>query len=779
MTDKKRFMLISLLVFLSLLHSQNFGIITGRIFDAKTKSPLGFANITIPGTNLGAESDSLGNFYVRRVPVGLRRVKAQFIGYIPQIKTDILVTTGKSAYVEIRLEEATYELEEAVFTVGYFPEEEKTQTSTVSLSAEEIRRFPGGFEDVVKTVSTLPGIAINSSGGRNDLLVRGGGPSENLFLINDIEVPNINHFSTQGSSSGSLSFVNLEFVDDVAFSTGGFSAEYGDKMSSTLALTIQNKDIRNFETKINLSATQYGINFKAPISNQGNLIFSARKSYLDLIFKAADLPFVPVYTDFNLFANYNLSPDDQLFILGLAAIDKIDRDQSNEENRVRNSVLLDNTQNIFIGGLNYRRLIRKGYLDFIISNNLYKYEFEQVDEEEVPYFTSNADENETNLKFNVYKSLTTRLGMKSGLSYKRIDTYNETLFADSIYDQNGNKIAAADLGILSDLKADNNSNKYAFYSDWDYLLNEYFDFKLGFRVDYYDFLNNKTSYSPRASIKFSYNPKISFKLSGGTYYQSPSTVWLTNKANRDLKPLRNDMGVLGLNYLFKDDLKFTLETYYKNYSDLPSGTVPGVNDYIVITNTGIGFGGREDNFQSFGYAGLNSEGKAYSYGADFSVQKKYSDTPFYGLSSISWSKTIVTPNNGKEYPGQYDQRFIFNLSGGYIFNDKWELAFKFRYFTGIPITPVYIPTENPENPGFVKNLPDEYLAKRLEEGHHLDVRVDRTFNFKASTLIVYLDIQNIYDFKVPQTPRYNFWEDKIEKYSSIGLLPTIGISYEF
>ena len=778
---KIKFSLIITLILIlnTALFAESVGVITGKVIDADKKSPLSYANVTVVGTKLGAETDSLGQFYISNVPVGTQRVKVEFIGYLTQTKTDILVTTGKVANVEIRVEESSFQLEEAVFTLGYFPEDEKTQTSTVSLSSEEIRRFPGGFEDVVKTVSTLPGISINTSGGRNDLLVRGGGPSENLFLINDIEVPNINHFSTQGNSSGSLSFVNLEFVDDVSFSTGGFSAEFGDKMSSTLALKIKDKTTKEFETKLNLSATQYGVNFKTPLLENGNLIFSARKSYLDIIFKASGLPFVPVYTDFNLFANYNLSPDDKLFVLGLMAIDEIDRDQSSEENRVKNSGLMDNTQNIFIGGVTYRRLIKGGYFDLVFSNNNYRYDFEQADKDEIPYFSSKSIENEFNLKLNHFTALSNKIGVKSGVSFKRVTTDYETVFADSIYDQNGNKIAAIDLGLDGDLISESSSNKYSIFTDWDYIINSSFDLKVGFRVDYYDFLNDKFSYSPRGSLKYRYNSNLFFKLSGGIYYQSPSTVWMANEANRDLKPLRNDMGVLGLNYLVTDDLKLNVESYVKNYSDLPSGTIEGVNDYIVITNTGIGFGGRDDNFQSFGYSELNSGGKAYSYGADISLQKKYSDTPYYGLTSLSYSKTIVTPNNKKEYPSQYDQRFIFNLSGGYIFNPKWEVAFKFRYFTGIPNTPVYIPTENSVNPGLVKNLPDEYLADRLDDGHHLDIRVDRTFNFEKSTLIAYIDIQNVYNYKIPEIPRFNFWENKIEKYSSIGVLPTIGLSYEF
>jgi len=203
-----------------------------------------------------------------------------------------------------------------------------------------------------------------------------------------------------------------------------------------------------------------------------------------------------------------------------------------------------------------------------------------------------------------------------------------------------------------------------------------------------------------------------------------------------------------------------------------------VNDYVVLTNTGISFGGREDDFQSFGYYRLAPRGKGRSTGAEFLVQKKFSNTPFYGLFSLAYNRTEFTAPDGRTYPGQYDQRVILNLSGGYIFSDRWEFSAKFRYFTGVPCTPVYRPSANPLRPGFIQNLPEEYLSARLKPGHQLDVRVDRIFNFKQVTLIVYADVQNVYNLKIPMPPTYNFWTDKITKSAEIGILPSIGISLE-
>ena len=515
-----------------------------------------------------------------------------------------------------------------------------------------------------------------------------------------------------------------------------------------------------------------------PIQNKGNLIFSARKSYLDLIFKAAGLPFVPVYTDFNVLANYDITEKDKLFILGLSAINNVDRDQSSLENRITNAGLLDNSQYQGISGLNYRRLLAHGYLDATLGLNLFRYRFKQLDENEAVWFTSNADEWETSLKLQHYRIISQTIGVRSGISVKSVRLNNTTVFADSIYDRSGNKLAVSTLTLPQVLESDTYSGKKAGFAEVDWSVHPKLDLNAGVRADYYDFIDHSWAVAPRISLKLRPDNLNSIRLSNGIYYQSPSYVWVSNPANKGLKPLRNIMSIFAWDRLLRNDLRMSLEMYYKKYDQLPTGTQPGVDDYIVITNTGTGFGGREDDFQSFGYFPLESTATGRAYGMELLFQKKFSEIPLYGLITFTWGKSEVTAGNGKTYPGQYDQRFITNISGGYIFNAKWEIAAKFRYFTGVPHTPVYRPSANPVNPGYINNLPDEYLAARTNPGHHLDIRVDRYFNFQTWTLIVYMDIQNIYNFKIPQKPTYDFWNDSIETSSSIGILPSIGISLE-
>lgn len=775
----KKFWFIFIILSFSVVFAQNTGKLIGKVIDKNTKEVLPGANVLLMGTSIGASADVDGNYEIDKIPVGTYIVRISYVGYNALSITDVVIRTGRPYTLDAQLESQFVETNEVVVTSGLFSSEQLLVPSVISLRKEEIRRFPGGFEDVVRTVSTLPGVAVNNTGGRNDLLVRGGGPSENLYVINNIEIPNINHFGSQGLSSGSLSFVNLDFVENVSFSTGGFGARYGDKMSSVLTLDMDKGRSDRFGAKALVSATQFGLNLEGPISKGSNFIFSARKSYLDLIFKAAGLAFIPIYTDFNFIFNYDIDKNYRLFVMNLTALDNVDRNLSTEENKIKNENLLDNTQYQNITGINLRRIHSNGYADLTLNMNLYKFDFSQIDRNDFEYFKSNAKEYEYAIKGQRFWNLSKSANLLAGFYFKTKQNNNNTFFADSIYNSSGKKIAIQDIGLKSDLYSNIWTRKFAFFTEAELNITKDLFINAGLRSDIYSALNESFYIAPRISVQYKLNEKNSLKLNFGIYYQSPAEVWLINPFNKDLKALQNNMFIAGWDYLISDDLRLTVETYYKDYKNLPAGNIPGVSDHLVITNTGGNFGGRSDDFQSFGYFELESNGKGNSYGFEVNLQKKYSDIPLYGQISFSFGKSELTAPNGKVYPNQFDQRFIFNLSAGYKFNEKWEVSGKFRYFTGVPYTPIYRPTENPINPGFIKNEPLEYLKNRLDAGHHLDIRVDRYFNFQSWTLTVYLDIQNAYNFKIPQKPNYDFFENTVKTAASLGILPSIGISAEF
>ncbi len=752
------------------------GKIQGQVLNSKTLEPIVGANVLVLDTNRGSATDLAGAFTIANLPVGSYRLRFSHIGYEALLRTEVIVTSGRTTFVNVKMLESFIVKPEVVASSGYFTEALTSPASSTQLLSEEIRRFPGGFEDIVRTVSTLPGVAVVSEGGRNDLLVRGGGPSENLYLINNIEVPNINHFGTQGSSSGALSFVNLDFVENVEFTAGGFDARYGDKMSSVLALDIRPGQKESLGGEATVSATQYGLSLEGPLARNGDFLFSARKSYLDLIFKAANLPFVPVYTDFNFFANYNPTARDRLSFIALAALDRVDRDQGTLENRVTNAGILDNTQNQLVTGVNYRHVASRGFFEITLHLNRNEYRFSQLDESQREYFNSRANEMETGLKLATYVNLSQSSGFYAGASTKVISNDNVTAFADTIYDRSGRRLPASSLGLPQFNSVNASTLKHSAYFSWEQQLAPQLDLGLGIRVDYFQFLQKSFYPALRFALGFRPSEAWKIKMNAGRYYQSPSYVWTVNPANRALRALRNDMGIFGIDYLLREDLNLSFEAYAKIYEDLPTGIVPEKTDYLVLTNTGVGFGGREDDFQSFGYSTLVSRARGRAWGFEALLQKRFATVPCYGQIAVSYAKSEYQAGDGRTYAGAFDQRWIINLSGGYKFNAAWEISTKWRYFTGAPYTPVYLPAENG---GQIQNLPDEYLTRRLRAGHHLDLRVDRRFNFSGWAMIVFLDIQNVYNYKTPRRPSYDFWKNTIADRNDLGILPSLGISAEF
>jgi hypothetical protein len=750
------------------------GRITGRVTDARTGQPLDDANVSVERLKLGAVTNLEGRYQIEGLPPGTYALTFSHLGYQTATQAEVVVSTSMPAMADQELIPAPYARVAVVIKPGLFAQQLAAPPSTTTLNAEEIRRYPGGYEDVVRTVSTLPGVSVVNEGGRNDLLVRGGGPTENLYVINGIEVPNINHFGSQGSSSGSLSFLNLDFVDKVNFSAGGFGVQYGDKLSSVLDIDLRPGRKDRYGGRATISATQYGADVEGPVGNSGSAVFSARKSYLDLIFKAAGLPFIPVYTDYNLAAQFDSSPRDRLTVVGLLALDRVERDESTPEKRVKNAGIMDNSQDQFTFGTSYRRLVTGGHLDAVLSVSRVAYRFSQGDENQVQYFNTNADEAEYGLKLSATRTFLNGV-IQGGIGIKTAAIDNVTTFADTIYDRNGNRVPAASLGLPNRLDMNGNLSKNSAFLEIQQTLAPRLEATLGVRNDYYGYIDRHFYPTIRGEVRYKWTPVVQLKAAVGRYYQSPAYVWVLNPVNRRLKALRSDMLLVGVQHLMREDILFNIESYYKKYSDLPAGATPN-SDYLVLSNSGVGYGGREDNFTSFGYLPLASSGRGYAYGAELQLQKRFSGTGLYGQAALSFGRSRFTAPNGKTYPGEFDQPVIFNISGGWKPNPRWEYSAKFRFYSGAPYTPVYRPSQNN---GKIENLPEEYLSQRLSPGHHLDVRVDRRFNFSNWGMVAYVDIQDLYDYRPQIRPSYNFWTDQVSNRNSIGILPSVGVKVEF
>ncbi|MBU1936893.1 TonB-dependent receptor, partial [bacterium] len=350
---------------------QPHGTISGQITDVDTKLPLAGANIILTGTQFGASADADGNFTITHVPVGNYVAQCSYLGYEPIVITDIIVSSRRITTLQPELKVSAIETDAVTIRPTYFVQIEEQPTSASTMSREEIRRAAGTAGDVNRIIMALPSVAkVNDT--RNNLIVRGGSPMENGFFVDNIAIPNINHFPAQGASSGALGLLNVDFIEDVRFYTGGFSAAYGDKLSSITDLTFREGNKDGFDGQLDINIMGIGAVAESPIDGEtGSWMFSARRSYLDLIINTFDVEAstTPEYSDLQGKLVLNLSDRHRLTILDIAGFDrsviKKERSEENKENVYGNEDWNANTL-----GMNWRFLWGgKGYSNTSITHN--------------------------------------------------------------------------------------------------------------------------------------------------------------------------------------------------------------------------------------------------------------------------------------------------------------------------------------------------------------------------------------------------------------------------
>jgi len=732
--------------------------IYGKVVDKFTQQPLPGANVLVVNTNFGASTDVNGKFEIDNLPPGEYQLRASIIGYRSIIKADVMVMSGFPPEVIFELEEEAIELENIVVKSDYFETSRLELISTRGFNYEEIRRSAGGFEDVIRALSVLPGVA-QADGGRNDLIVRGGAPSENLYLVDGYKVQNINHFGTQGATGGPLSYINLDFVSGTTFSTGGFSVNNGDKLSSSLSIDLRNGRQDRIGGKATISASQFGLNIEGPISNSSQFIFSARRSYLDFIFKAADFSFVPEYWDIFGKADFEIDESNSLSLLVISAIDNINYFNDTEDQRYDNARIIGSEQLQYLAGVKLRHLIDNGFINLSLSRNFVDYDTQQRDSLLVSIYINKSKEVENTFNAELTYKLSNKTDITFGGDAKLID-FNANILLPNYTTTFGDSLPTTALDTT------NTYYKGAAYLNYNTVLFDKLIANLGVRGDYFNALDDKFYFSPRLSLSYLLSDITRLNFSTGIYYQSPSYLWLVgDQINTRLKNMRVNQFILGFDHYLNSDALIKVEGFYKDYSDY---AVSLIRTYLTMANTGAGFG--DENYESFGLEPLTASGTGNAKGIEVSFQKKLSDIPYYGIASLTYSVANYTAQDNIERIGSYDQTWIVSLSGGYKINTEWEANLKFQYSTGRPYTQY--------NSDGTQNVID-YNTLRFSPNHSLDIRVDKFWFFSGWSLITYIDIQNIYNRKNITSVRWDERTQSTEFNEAIGILPSIGISAVF
>lgn len=742
------------------------GVIAGRVVEAVTEAPVAGAAVRVVGQAAAAQTDADGRFTLRGIATGIVALEVRRLGYAPVTKGDIAVSPAKPAEVLVTLRPVDVQLQAVTVRPEAFPPQlpPATPVSTQTYSAEEVRRQPGAQEDVLRAISVAPGVGVTNAA-RNDLVVRGGAPFENLFVVDNLEVPNINHFGSQGSTGGPISLVNIRFIESAQLSAGGFGARYGDRASSATMLTLREGNRERLAGELNLAASQYGAVLEGPIGRDASFFVNARRSYLDLLFKAIGLSFIPAYTDATAKVVWRPTPRDKLSALVIAARGTVTFDNDTDSARVNNAQVLAPAQDQYFGGLTWKRLLPGAVLTTTLGRTWTRYVTAQRDSLLVPIFQNRSTEAENTLRTDLSWAVRPGVELEAGTILKYADrlAYADTIAGVVRRDQAG---TPRPLAIDTTFTALRNGT----YAQASWQASSDVRLSGGVRADWYGFLDDAVRFAPRLSAAWRVDEATTVTLAGGRYWQAPSYIWLVGapRNGATLRPFRADQVVLGWTRLVGEDLKVQVEAYGKRYGDYPGRAW---RPRAVLSPSGF------DDATSdipFGLEPLTSAATGVAYGVEAFVQQKLGATPFYGQLSASLNRTRFTGLDGTTTRGAFDTPVLANGVLGWRPNARWELALRVRGASGLPYTPFTLAGPAAGTLDFTR-----YNGARLAPFFAADVRADRRFTFGRTQLIAFLDLQNVTGRENQGQPQWNPRLREVRFGRGVGLLPTIGLNWEF
>lgn len=766
--------------------------IKGVVIDKSTRQPLEFVNVLVVGLGIGASTDANGNFLITQVPPGIYRLQASFLGYKTELTPEYRVN-HVTPYVQIELEEENASLNEVVVTASPFQKVPESPVSLRVIGLQEIEKAPGANRDISKVVQNYPGVAFSPIGYRNDLIVRGGSPSENRFYLDGVEIPNINHFSTQGASGGPVGLIDADLIRSVKFYSGAFPADKGNALSSVLDFSLRDGDMERNSLKATLGASEVSLSSNGHIGNKTSYLVSVRQSYLQALFKILGLPFLPAYTDASFKIKTRFDSHNELTLLGLGGIDrmKLNLGIEGEDAEYMLSYLPEINQETYTVGGVYRHYSQRHVQSIVLSqsylnNRNVKYRDNDESSEENLTLRLGSIEQETKLRMENTSSWSVwkvKAGFDLNYSRYKSNEYRK-VFANALREY--------------DYHTDLSLWRWGMFASVDYAApDKSFTASMGVRTDGNNYSDKMKELwrqlSPRLSVSYRLIEGLTLSGHVGLYYQLPSYTALGFKGeegeyvNRHLDYISVSQESLGLSWTPNENMELSVEGFYKLYGHMPFS----LSDQIPLSCKGNDYG-------TIGNEALSSEAKGRSYGVE--LMFKWLLTQKLNLSSslTIFKSEFKDGEQGSYVPSAWDNRFILNMSGTYNFPKHWSLGAKVSCIGGSPYTPYDVEKSSLVEAWNVQGRAyydySRYNQERLPVFGQLDVRVDKTFYLKKCMLGFYLDIQNITASKLRQpdalmstgqieNPSAPLSEQryvmKSIRQESGTLLPTLGITFEY
>ena len=734
--------IVLVLLAVSLQAQNRPGFLAGTIKDSRSGELLPFVNLLLSESERGSSSDTLGRFLIGPIDPGTYSLLVSAVGFKNLKLEELKVLPNDTLKLEVVLMSNTSQLQQVTVTAAPFKRAMDMPISLRSLQAAEIQRNPGSDNDISKVIQSLPGVTTTASF-RNDLIIRGGAPSENRFFLNDIEIPVINHLVTQGASGGSFSIINANQLREVDYLSSSFPANRGNALSSVFNFSLKEGRSDRLGLTATLGGTEVGIAAEGPIGENVNFLFSARRSYRQYILQLLDFAFLPVYNDLTAKVDIQLDEKNELTLLGIGAIDNFKLNEEVGDNEIQR-FLLDNLpvsqQSNYTLGAVYKHYSDKGYWTLVASRSGFRNGAEKylrndpsVEDNIILDYDSREYSNRARAEYTLLnKDWKANIGAGIEDIYGKYDVFNR------IYNQYGSVTAS----YLSEI----NFQQYSFFGQ---VSKDFFDKRLGLtfglRTDannYNEGMSNPMDQlSGRMALSLAISPQTTFTVGVANYYQLPSMTTLSYRNSGELdnqdvaEYLKSWHYVAGVKWDTPFDGRLSVEGFFKNYPN-----------YLLSLRDSISLAHLPADFGVFGNFPVDFSSEGRAYGMEVFYQQRMLKG-FYGMLSYTLSRSEYKDKTNVYIPSSWDARHILNLVLGKRFNDKWEVGLNWRMQSALPFTPfdVELSAQRPVWDIANQGIRDytRLNAERNPWTNTVDLRVDRYFRYPNWTLNVYLDFENL------------------------------------
>lgn len=746
---KKIYILIATIISFFAINAQN-GQIKGKIIDASNNEPIAFANVILDGTQIYSTSDIDGNFIFTGIEPGYVKLRVVFIGYKTTLSDDILVSNSNTPYIEIKMPPTDVQVDAVVVKTDPFQKEEEAPISMQRIGIKEIESNPGSNRDISRVIQSFPGVG-STPAFRNDVIVRGGGPSESRFYLDGIEIPVLNHFATQGASGGPVGIINADFIQSVDYYSGSFPADRGNALSGVFEFKQKEGNMDKLQLQAALGASETALTLDGPIGNKTSYIFSVRRSYLQFLFSAIGLPFLPTFNDYQFKLKTNFNTRNTLTIISLGALDNMTLNTGIEDPDPSQEYILTqlpvNNQWSYAWGAIYRNFFGSGSQSFVYSRNMLDntfFKYPENDETLDRSFDYNSQEAENKLRYelNLRKAgFKINFGLNGEFAKYYNSTYQLVYINNQQFDINYNsEIEMIKYGTFAQVSKN--------------IFNQKLLVSLGVRADANNFSDNMSNpidqLSPRLALSYTVSDDLSINAGAGRYFQLPAYTTLGYRnsegelLNKNASYIGNNQINLGIESKFNQKILLSVEGFYKDYFNYPIDTLTGSS----IANSGAGYSSIS------GAVPVISTGTGRAVG--FEILNRIKLQKFNLIASYTFVRSEFTNIDEELIPSSWDSKHLLTITGSKDFKNNWRAGFKWRFVGGLPYTPydldysAIIPAWDANGQPYLDY--SQLNAERFKSFHQLDLRVDKNFFFDKWTLMIYFDVQNAYNFKTDAQP---------------------------